>query len=76
MIIYANGELEPLKIVSELDTGQCVSEGAEPRRGVDTRQCASKDVGPRRRVDWEGVSYRIVKGISASEDAGPEGGGC
>ena len=37
MIIYANDELEPLQIVSELDTGQCVSEGAEPRRGVDTR---------------------------------------
>ena len=54
MIIYTNGELEPLQIVSELDTGQCVSEGAEPRRGVDTRRCASKDVGPRRRVDWGG----------------------
>ena len=32
---------------------QCVSEKAEPRRGVDTRWCASKDVGPRKGVDCE-----------------------
>ena len=79
MIIYANGELEPLQMVSELDTEPCVSEEAEPRRGVDmdTKRCASKYVGPRRRVDWGGggeVSYRLEKGTSTSEDAGPRRG--
>ena len=39
-------------MVSELDTGQCVSEEADPRKGVDTRWCASKDAGSRRGVDW------------------------
>ena len=29
-------------MVSESDTGRCVNEEAEPRKGVDTRQCASK----------------------------------
>ena len=76
MIIYGNGELEPLQMVSELDTGQCSSEEAEPRKGVDTRRCACKDVGPQKRMDLGGrrVPYRLQKGTSASEDAGPRRG--
>ena len=43
-------------------------------KGVDTRQCASKDAGPRRGVDLVRVPHRIEKGTSASEDAGsPKG---
>ena len=34
-------------MVSEPDTGRCVSLLAIPRRGVDTRRCASKDAGPK-----------------------------
>ena len=41
-------------MVLELDTEQCASEEAEPRRGVDTRRCTNKDARPRRGVDWGG----------------------
>ena len=37
-------------MILELDIRRCVSEEAEPKRGVDTRQCANKDVEPRRGV--------------------------
>ena len=36
----------PLQMVSEPDTGRCISFLTIPRRGVDTRRCASKDAGP------------------------------
>ena len=43
-------------------------------KGVDTRQCASKDTGPQRGgVDLVVVPHRYEKGMSVSEDAGPEG---
>ena len=71
--ISTSGGLEPLQMVSEPNTKQGASEEAKPRRGVDTRRCASKDVGPRRRVDW-GVSHRLEKGTSVSENAGPRRG--
>ena len=57
-------------MVSELDTGRCVSEEGKPRRRLDMRRCASKDAGPRMRVDW-GVPHQLEKGTSASEDVGP-----
>ena len=44
--ISASGGLGRLQMVSELDTGQCASEKAEPLRGVDMRWCVSKDAGP------------------------------
>ena len=37
---------------------------------MDTRQCASEDAGLEGGVDW-GVSHRLEKEASASEDAGP-----
>ena len=58
-------------MVSELDTGRCVSLLAVLQRGVDTRRCANKDVGPQRGVDLEGVPHRLEKGTSTSEDVGP-----
>ena len=60
-------------MVSELDTGQCASLLAVPRRGVDTRRCASKDAGPRRGVDLGVVPNRLEEGKSASRTLG--GGG-
>ena len=57
-------------MVSELDTGRCVSEEGKPRRRLDMRRCASKDAGPQMRVDW-GVPHQLEKGTSASEDVGP-----
>ena len=44
--ISANGELGPLQMVSEPDTGRCANEEAVPQRGVDMRRCAIKDAGP------------------------------
>ena len=61
-------------MVSEPVTGRCAGLHAVPRRGVDTRRCATKDAGPQRGVDLGAVPHRLDKGMSASEDAGPEGG--
>ena len=61
-------------MISEPDTGQCVSLLAVPRRGVDTRRCASKDAGPQMGVDLGAVPHRFEEGKSASEDAGPRRG--
>ena len=69
--IFASSGLGPLQMVSESDTGRCVSEEVVPRRGVDTRQCASKDAGLRRGVNLVGVPNRLEKGTSVSEDVKP-----
>ena len=58
-------------MVSEPDTGLCVSLLAAPRRGVDTRRCASKVTDPEG-VDLGAVPYRWEEGNSTSEDAGPQ----
>ena len=62
-------------MISEPNTGRCVSLLTVPQRGIDTRWCASKDVGLQRGVDLGGgVPHRLEKGTSASKDAGPKGG--
>ena len=73
--ISVSGGLELLQMVSEKDTKRCASEEAIPQRGVDTRRCASKDDRPRRGVDLVGIPHLLEKETSASEDAGPGGGG-
>ena len=35
-------------MISELHIGRCASEETKPRKSVDTRQCASKDAWPRK----------------------------
>ena len=62
-------------MVSEPDTGRCVSLLAVPRRGVDTRRSASKNAGPQRGAVLGAVPHRLEEGKSASEDAGPRRGG-
>ena len=57
-------------MVSELDTGRCVSPLAVPRRGVDTRRCASKDVGPQRGVDLGAIPHRLEEGKSVILEGG------
>ena len=52
-------------MVSESDTGQCVSKDAEPRRGVDNGQCATEDAEHRRGWTAGGVPKRTLS---------PEGG--
>ena len=71
--IFASSGLGLLQMVSESNTGRCISEEVEPRRGVDARWCASKDAGPRRGVDL-GVPHRLEKGTSASKDVGSRRG--
>ena len=60
--IYVSGGLGPLQMVSEPDTGQCVSKEVVPGRGVDMRRCASKDADFRRGVDFE-ISHRLGRRI-------------
>ena len=44
-------------MLSELDTGLCVSEEVIPGRGVDTRRCANKDARPQRGwILWDPAS--------------------
>ena len=63
--ISASGGLALLQMVSESDTGRCVSEEAESQMGLNTRRCANKDAGSRKRVDW-GVQHRLEKEKSVS----------
>ena len=72
--ISASGGSEPLQMVSEPDTGRCVSLLAVPRRGVDTRWCASKDAEPQTGVDLGVVPHRLEEGKNACEDVGPRRG--
>ena len=64
-------DLGLLQMISEPDTGQCVSLLAVPRRGVDTRRCASKDAGLKGGWTWWGSHIELEKGTSDSEDIGP-----
>ena len=56
-----------------MDTRQCASKNTEPRRRVDTKRCATEDAGPRKSVDCE-IPHRLKRGMSVSEDVGPERG--
>ena len=63
-------------MVSEPDTGRCVSLLAVPRRGVDTRQCVSKDAGPQRGCGFGGGSTsNWRKERVPARTLGSEGGG-
>ena len=64
----------PLQIVSEPDTGRCVSLLAVPRRGVDTRRCASKDAGPKGGWIWRRSHIDWRKERVPARTLGPEGG--
>ena len=57
-------------MVSEPNTGQCVSEEADLRKGVDMRRCNSKDTRPQQGVDW-GIPHQLEKEKSARKDVGP-----
>ena len=48
-IIFANGGLELLQMVSGVDTGRCVSEEAVPQRGRHESVCSVpiRTVGPK-----------------------------
>ena len=60
-------------MISEPNTGRCVSFLIVLRRRVDTRRCANKDAGPHRgAVDLGVVPHRLEEGKSASENAGPQ----
>ena len=65
-IIFVSGGLEPLQMISELDTGQCASKEAKPRRGVDMRWSANKEAeSPEREWTRGGVPARtlVLKGV-------------
>ena len=72
MKIFASGELELLQMISERDTGQCVSKDAEPEgvghRVVCQRMSPWKWWIVRSHIDWRG------KRVSA-KTLDPEGGG-
>ena len=59
-------------MVSETNTGRCVSEEAEPWRVVDTRRYASKDAGPQRgwiersHIGWGGEQNILYKEVETS----------
>ena len=61
-------------MVSEQDTRRCVSEEAEPVRGVDIRRCASEDARPQR--GWIGGPILIGEGNKCQRGCcAPKGGG-
>ena len=55
-------------MISQVDTGRCTSEQAEPQRGRH-RWYSSKDAGLEG-VNWV-VPHRLEKGMSVSKDAEP-----
>ena len=61
-------------MVSEPDTGRCVSLLAVPRKGVDMMRCASKDVGTQRGVDLGRSHIDWRKERVPARTLGPSGG--
>ena len=71
--ISTSDGLKPLQMVSEPDTGWCASKEAKSWRGWTWGSVSIRMLGSEKGVDW-GVSHRLEKGMSVSEDAEPRRG--